>query len=54
MIRFRTLLAAALVTIPVLALPASASTGGASRSPNYDATSAPPACIMVHGILYCY
>jgi hypothetical protein len=47
MIRLRTLLAAALLTIPMLALSAAVPTGGASRSPSYQAaaSSAPPGCV---------
>jgi hypothetical protein len=54
MIRIRTLIASAFLTCPLLALSAAAPIAGASPSHEAAATTAPPGCIVFHGVLYCY
>jgi hypothetical protein len=55
MIRIRTLIAAALLAIPVLTLSAEAPTGNASRGSGHEAaTSAPPGCYLINGQWHCF
>lgn len=56
MIRLRTLIATALLTIPVLALSAAAPTTGLGKSFDAVATSgsAPPGCFVYRGVVYCF
>jgi hypothetical protein len=55
MIRFRTLIAAALLMIPMLA-PSAAPTAGAHRNAPSQAAagSAPPGCVMLGNRLFCW
>jgi hypothetical protein len=53
--RLRTLIATALLTLPVLSLSAAVPTNDASGGPRYEATSAPPpGCIFMLGRWYCF
>jgi hypothetical protein len=54
MIRLRTLIATALLTIPMLALSAPARTSETRGAASHVVGSAPPVCVLMGGRLVCF